>query len=70
MKRQKMVNQTLHRKIKTLATQIFLKTEAINGRIDGYVGPAHTSPTIERNRHHMDIIVWTPVRVNKYTEHK
>ena len=70
MKRQTMVNQTLHRKIKLLATQIFLKTDSINGRIDGYVGPAHTSPTIERHRHHMDIIVWTPVRVNKYTEHK
>jgi hypothetical protein len=58
MKRQAMVNQTLHRKIKLLATQIFLKTYSINGRIDGYVGPAHTSPTIERHRHHMDIVFW------------
>jgi hypothetical protein len=56
MKRQTMVNQTLHRKIKLLATQIFLKTDSFNGRIDGYVGPAHTSPTIERHRHHMDIM--------------
>ena len=57
MKRQTMVNQTLHRKIKLLATQIFLKTEAINGRTEGYVGPAPTSSTIERHRHHIDIIV-------------
>ena len=35
MKRQTMVNQTLHRKIKLLATQIFLKTKAINGRTEG-----------------------------------
>jgi hypothetical protein len=55
MKRQTMVNQTLYRKIKLLATQIFLKTDSINGRIDGYVGPAHTG--IERHRHHMDIML-------------
>jgi hypothetical protein len=57
MKRQTMVTQTLHRKIKLLATQIFLKTEAINGRTEGEEGPAPTSPTIERQIHHMDIIV-------------
>ena len=56
MKTQTMVNQTLHRQIKLLATRIFLKTEAINGRTEDYVGPAHTSPTIERHRHQMDII--------------
>jgi hypothetical protein len=38
-----MVNQTLYRKIKLLATQIFLKTDSING--------------IERHRHHMDIML-------------
>jgi len=56
MKRQTMVNQPLHRKIKILAMRIFLKTEAINGRTEDYVGPSHTSPTIELHRHHMDII--------------
>jgi hypothetical protein len=56
MKTQTMVNQTLHRKIQILETRIFIKTEAINGRTKGYVGPVHTSPTIERNRHHIDIM--------------
>ena len=53
---QTMVNQTLHRKIQILETQIFIKTEAINGRTKGYVGPVHTSPTIERHRQHIDIM--------------
>ena len=56
MKTQTMVNQPLHRKIQILETRIFIKTEAVNGRTKGYVGPAHTSPTIERHRYHMDIM--------------